>query len=64
MHYIHYYISDTTQNSINDNENDDLYTSTSSIGLGAVDDVTIKCWWRHNDQTSVTRARENWNLTR
>ena len=35
-----------------------------SLGLCSADDVTIDCWWRHNDQTIVTQAREKWHLTR
>ena len=47
--------------SINDDENDDFYRSspclTHSVFFSA-DDVTIDCWWRHNDQTIVTQSRE------
>ena len=32
--------------------------------LSFVDDVTIDRWWRHNDETIVTRSREEWYLTR
>ena len=48
----------TRQNvSINDDKNDDLYTS-HSLGLRTADDVTIDCWWRHNNETSVAWSRE------
>ena len=49
------------------NKNDDLYTSTPrshSLGFRSAGNVTIDCWWRYNDQTIVTRAREKWYLTR
>ena len=29
-----------------------------SLGFRSADDVTIDCWWRHTDQTIVTRSRE------
>ena len=29
-----------------------------SLGVRSADDVTIDCWWRHNNQTIVTRSRE------
>ena len=47
--------------SINDDKNDDLYTSppvSDSLGFRSADDVTIDCWWRHKDQTIVTWSRE------
>ena len=46
--------------SINDYKNDELYTSSPSHSLRfrSADDVTIDCWWRHNDETIVMRSRE------
>ena len=46
--------------SINDNKNDNLYTSPPCLSLGfcSADDITIDCWWHHNDQTIVTRSGE------
>ena len=35
-----------------------------SLGFRSVDDITIDCWWRQNDQTIVTRTRDKWYLTR
>ena len=35
-----------------------------SLALRYVDDVTIDRRWRNNDQTIVTRTRDNWYLTR
>ena len=28
--------------------------------LRSADDVTVDCWWRHNKQPVLTRAREKW----
>ena len=45
--------------SINDDKNDDLNTCPRvSLGFHSADVVTIDWWWRHNDQTIVTRSRE------
>ena len=52
---------------INDDKNDDDYTSSPCLTRSVVfssDEVTIDCWWRHNEQTIVTRSREEWYLTR
>ena len=35
-----------------------------SFGCPSADDATVDCWWRHNDQTIVTRSLEQWYLTR
>ena len=35
-----------------------------SLGLRSADDLIIDDWWRHNDQTIVTLAREKIYLTR
>ena len=35
-----------------------------SLGLRYADDVTIDCWWRHNNETIVTRSRQWWYLIR
>ena len=32
---------------------------THSFVLRVAGDVTIDCWWRHNDQTIVTRTYES-----
>ena len=42
--------------SINDYEND--VPVSHSVGFRSADDVTIDCWWRHNDQTIVMRSQE------
>ena len=35
-----------------------------SLAFRSADDVTIDYWWRHNDQTIVTRSREYWYVIR
>ena len=45
--------------SINDDKNNDLYTSSPVSHLlssRSADDVTINCWWRHKDLTIVMRS--------
>ena len=44
--------------SINEDQNGDLYTSSQCLSFRSADDVSIDCWWRYNDQTIVTRLRE------
>ena len=41
-------------------KNDDFYTPSPFRlpGFLSADDVTIDCWWRHNDQAIVTQSRE------
>ena len=35
-----------------------IFTVSHSLGLRSTDDVTIVCWWRHNNQIIATWARE------
>ena len=48
----------------NDDNNEDKGRSSHidsvplSPGLRSADDIPIGCWWRHNNQTIVTRSRE------
>ena len=40
-----------------------IFPVSRLLGFWFADDVTIDCWWRHNDQTIVTLSREKWYLT-
>ena len=48
--------------SINDDKKDDrplhIVPVSHSRGILSADDVTIDCWWHHNNETIVTRSRE------
>ena len=44
------------------NCNDTIVPVSHSLAFRSADDVTIDCWWRHNEQTIVTRAFEKWCL--
>ena len=49
------------EESINDDENDDLYISSPFyhlLSFCSANEVTPNCWWRHYDQTIVTFSRE------
>ena len=52
--------------SINDDRHVELYRSSpclTRLVFCSVDNVTIDCWWCHNDQTIVTQSRGEWYLT-
>ena len=60
VHTLFNFLRDITD-PFNDDKSEDLYTSSPSshsLGCRSADDVTIDCWWRHNDHTIVTRLRE------
>ena len=51
--------------SMNDDKNEDHINPVSHpLGLRSADDVTIDCWWHHNDQIIMTRTREKYYLAR
>ena len=43
--------------SITDDKND-IVPVSHLVGFRSADDVTVICWWRHNDLTIVARSRE------
>ena len=60
VHTLFYFLHDLHE-SINDYKNDErlhIVPVSHSLYFRSADDVTIDCWWRHNDQTIVMRSRE------
>ena len=52
VHALFYFLHDIT------NPNMTIMPLSHSFGFRSAGDVTIACWWRHNDQTIVTWSRE------